>query len=398
MTDLREHLSRLLAPAQPGDEIAAGLILRDVSTEGGLRAKLGLDGGTVDVELAPVADATPHAARTKRFLLSYRTGEKSRPVEPDVGLRACDAVAALVASNEDRVVSSLESEARAVRESSEGGLRIRHVQVSRALDSSGTPADPYYLLNPYVGCLIGCRFCYAQAGVGLLRRLQGLAEVPWGSYVDVRVNLHQILARELDELDPLPVKFCPIVSDPYQAVERKERITRRCLEVMAQARRPFPPLVLTRSAAIVEDAPLLASIDGAWAGVSLPTIDDEVRRHFEPRGAPVQDRLRALQVLKEHGVRTFAIIQPMLPGSPEELADALASRVASVRLDVLYGVQGAEREFSDARWAHATEPEWQQQHLERLTTALAARGIATWPGELPPLSQRAPGAAPLPEV
>lgn len=167
-------------------------------------------------------------------------------------------------------------------------------------------------------------------------------------------------------------------------MERRERVTRRCLEAMADARRPFPPLVLTRSADVMADAALLGSIEGSWAGVSLPTIDDDVRRHFEPRGASVAERLRALEELRRHGVRTFAIVQPMLPGSVEALADALAARVASVRLDVLYGVQGAARDFSDPRFHLATRDEWQREHLARLSAALTARGVALWDGELPP--------------
>ena len=59
--------------------------------------------------------------------------------------------------------------------------------------------------------------------------------MPWGSYVDVRVNLPDVLARELVDAPPWPIKFCPILSDPYQAVESRYEVTRSCLTVLRGA-------------------------------------------------------------------------------------------------------------------------------------------------------------------
>jgi hypothetical protein len=137
-------------------------------------------------------------------------------------------------------------------------------------------------------------------------------------------------------------------------------------------------MVLTRSAAIVEDAALLASMPRAWAGVSLPTIDDAIRRHYEPRGASVEERLAALDALREAGVRTFAIVQPIFPGSLEALADALALRVESVRIDVLYGTYGAD--FS--RHPEVVDPAWQRASADALAALLVSRGVRLWEGEL----------------
>ncbi|MGZ3419686.1 MAG: radical SAM protein, partial [Polyangiales bacterium] len=256
--------------------------------------------------------------------------------------------------------------------------RIREVRGSRLLERAGTPDERYWTLSPYVGCLIGCRFCYAPSRLDPLRRLARLAEAPWGSWVDVRVDAAEVLARELGTLEPWPIKMCPIVSDPYHAIEKKFRVTRQCLEVLRDAP-PRDVLVLTRSATIVEDAALLASIPRAWAGVSLPTIDEDVRRHFEPRGASVNERLETLETLRKAGVRTFAIVQPMFPGSLEALADALAARVESVRIDVLYGTYAAD--FSP--YPHVVDPAWQRAAADELATHLQRRGVLLWHGELP---------------
>jgi DNA repair photolyase len=206
--------------------------------------------------------------------------------------------------------------------------------------------------------------------------------VKWGSWVDVRVDAAEVLARELATLPPWPIKLCPIVSDPYHAIERRYRATRQCLEVLAAAP-PREVFVLTRSALVMDDAALLARMPLARVGISLPTVDDEVRRHFEPRGASVDARLAALADLRSLGVKTFAIVQPMFPGSVTALADAIALRVDSVRIDVLYGTYAAAREFAEPAYAHVADPQWQKDRAEELASELTARGVAIWPGELP---------------
>jgi DNA repair photolyase len=200
----------------------------------------------------------------------------------------------------------------------------------------------------------------------------------------VRTNAPDVLARELEALQPKPIKFCPVVSDPYQAVERRERLTRRCLDTIARASKPWPVLVLTRSTLILDDVDRLAALPIAFAGVSMPTIDDEVRRHFEPRAASIDERLEVLRVLRSAGVRTLAIVQPILAGPLEPLADALAKAVESVSIDVLHGVAGAEADFADPRYAMTREEAWQRDAALRLSELLGERGVVVWTTELPP--------------
>ncbi|HLM76626.1 MAG TPA: radical SAM protein, partial [Polyangiaceae bacterium] len=193
-----------------------------------------------------------------------------------------------------------------------------------------------------------------------------------------------VLSREVSEMPPLPVKFCPIVSDPYHAVEARLGVTRACLIALRDAPSPWPTLVLTRARLVERDADVLAAIPVAFAGASIPTIDDEVRRHFEPRGASIEERLGALRELRRAGVNTFAVVQPILPGSIEELADALAEVISSARVDVLNGVEGAEAEFSDERYAVCRSDAWQMERALMLREMLSARGVQIWEGELPP--------------
>jgi DNA repair photolyase len=390
--DLDRHILALVAPAGIGDEVVPGARLVGASSELGPRLTFECRGEEIHVEVAPISSSRPSAARSSRLMFSYRAGTAEAQVDPAVGLALCRAIAKVAAPREARVLDELARAAAAAVASTEGNTRIREVRVDRLLEPAGSLSGRFYTLSPYVGCLIGCRFCYAQSRVGIVRDLTALPPVPWGSYVDVRVNAPEVLERELARLPVRPIKFCPIVSDPYQAVERRYGITRRCLEAIRDACSPRPTLVLTRSRLLERDVDLLASIPGARGGVSIPTIDDAVRAHFEPRGASVAERLDLLRAVRREGVSTFAVVQPLLPGSIEALADALAGTVSSVSIDVLHGVEGAGAEFQAPQYAYAASDAWQAERAAELAAALAARSVAVWHGELPP-DLRGAGAA-----
>ena len=365
----------LLAPLASGDELAPGVTLVGVSTEVGFWLTLALPEGVLSVEIAPLGEGK-YATRTARHGISYRAEGGRNPIDPGRGRALCQLVAAHVARNEAQVSPIVIAEHDAAR--------VREVRVTELLEAAGQGAERFLKLSPYAGCLIGCRYCYAQRPMATLRRMEGLPEVPWGSYVDVRINAPEVLARELDRLEPVPLKFCPILSDPYQAVEARYGLTRACLQQIAAARSVWPTLLLTRSKLVTRDVDLLASLPAVWVGASIPTIEDEVRAHFEPRAASIEERLASLAVLRRAGVRTFAVVQPLLPGSVEALADALAATVSSVSIDVLRGEERATEDFDDARYRESRAEAWQAERASALAAALAARSVPVWAGELPP--------------
>jgi DNA repair photolyase len=378
--DLRAHVLELLAPLTPGGELVPGARWLGVSTEVGIWLSFEVRGAPVQVEVALLGEGR-FAATTSRFAISYRSEGERNPIDPRVGMELCRSVAERVAQNEERVTELL---ARAVKEAPAGHKRIREVRVESLLEPASHGAERFYKLSPYVGCLIGCRYCYAQTPLRTLRRLEALPDAPWGSYVDARINAAEVLSLELARLPPRPIKFCPILSDPYQAVEARYRVTRACLEAIRDAKEVWPTLVLTRGKLVTRDADLFASLGAAWVGASIPTADDEVRRHFEPRAASIPERLAALVALRAAGARTFAVVQPILPGSIEALADRLAETVSSVSIDVLRGEEQAGADFDDPRYSLSRSDEWQRARAAELASALASRGIPTWPGELPP--------------
>ena len=141
---------------------------------------------------------------------------------------------------------------------------------------------------------------------------------------------------------------------------------------------------MTRSTLVLRDIDILRDIPHAWVGASIPTLDDSVRKHFEPRAASIPERLDMLRTFKEAGIKGCVVVQPMLPGDPEALAGALAEVVDSVSIGVLRGEMGAEKDFADPRFAHARGEEWQRSAAFALRDALVARGVDVWVSELPP--------------
>jgi DNA repair photolyase len=385
--DPRSLLLALLSPHELGDTIAEGVVLLGASAELGLRWTLEIDGERVHVEAAPAELGRPFAVATRRLHLGYRLPPAQRGVRAaeERGLRACRVVAERVAANESSVLPPLGPGAAEAPRDAEASAearprRVRETRGETLLELGGRGDRRFYTLSPYVGCLVGCRFCYAQSRLAIARRFAGLPEVPWGSWVDVRVDAPEVLAHETASLEPLPVKLCPIVSDPYQAVEARYGVVRRCLEVLRDAGW-HRVLVLTRTTLVRRDVDVLAAMPGAIAGVSLPTVDDAVRARFEPRGASVAERLETLGALRAAGVSTLAVVQPMLPGDPVALADAIAASCDHASLDVLYGEEGAAADF-DAHPEARTE-RWQRARRDTLEVLLRARGVPLFRDDLP---------------
>jgi hypothetical protein len=169
MVDLGAHLLRLVAPLQPGDALDSpdpevrGWTLVGASTELGLRLSFAPAHAPthpyLHVELVPATSPRRFAIATARLHLSYRSPSAAR-VPSAVGLRVCEAVAERVRANEGPVLDAL---AAAIDDEAATGPRIREVTVDRLLEPAGDPSAPFHTLSPYVGCLVGCRFCYAQS-------------------------------------------------------------------------------------------------------------------------------------------------------------------------------------------------------------------------------------------
>ncbi len=200
-------------------------------------------------------------------------------------------------------------------------MLIQEIQAKSILNASKIYP---YVFNPYTGCQHNCRYCYAH----FMRRFSGHKE-PWGQFVDVKINAPDLLRRQISRKKPDTV-WISGVCDPYQPLEGKYRLTRQCLEILAE--HGWPVVIQTRSPLVTRDLDIITRAANFEVGFSVTTADDRVRALFEPGAPPIQARIRALDELHQAGVKTFAMIAPMLPGA-EDLAASLAGKVDAVILD-----------------------------------------------------------------
>jgi len=181
-----------------------------------------------------------------------------------------------------------------------------------------------YTVNPYVGCEHGCTYCYAR----FMKRYTGHKEA-WGEFVDVKVNATSLLQRELKKKRVGRVWISGI-SDPYQPLEKKYELTRGCLEILSK--HGWPVTVQTKSPLVLRDMGSLRKFEQIEVGLTITTADENVRKIFEPNSPPIKQRIEALEKLHSIGVKTFAMIAPMLPKA-EGLVAQLRGKVDYVLID-----------------------------------------------------------------
>ena len=181
-----------------------------------------------------------------------------------------------------------------------------------------------YVLNPYIGCQHGCSYCYAR----FMKRFSKHKEA-WGDFVDIKIIAAELLPEEVNKKKKGNV-WISGVCDPYQPLEEKYKITRQCLEVLQ--RYHWPVIIQTRSPLVLRDMDILKKSKNIEVGFSIGTADDEIRKLFEPLAPAIEDRIKSLDKLHKAGIKTYAMIAPILP-SAEPLPEKLAGKVDYILVD-----------------------------------------------------------------
>ncbi|MFN8588243.1 MAG: radical SAM protein [Candidatus Eisenbacteria bacterium] len=170
-----------------------------------------------------------------------------------------------------------------------------------------------WTLNPYMGCAHRCTFCYVRA---FERRADRPSGERYGLRIRVKPNIAEVLRRELAR--PSWTRASVVLgaaTDPYQPIEGSRRLTRACLEVLAERHNPFG--IITRGPLVVRDLDLLqlaSSRARVAVDVSIPALEPELWRVTEPGTAPPEARLRAVRRLADAGIRVRVALAPLLPG------------------------------------------------------------------------------------
>ena len=168
-------------------------------------------------------------------------------------------------------------------------------------------------LNPYRGCEHGCIYCYARPTHEYLGFSAGL---DFESKIIVKTSAPELLRAELESPRWKPqVLVMSGVTDPYQPVEKKLRVTRGCLEVLAKFRNPVA--IITKNRLVMRDVDLLrelAACNAVAVNISVTSLDPNLQRVLEPRTSSPQARLDAIRQLSAAGIPTGVMVAPIIPG------------------------------------------------------------------------------------
>jgi DNA repair photolyase len=168
-------------------------------------------------------------------------------------------------------------------------------------------------VNPYRGCEHGCIYCYARPTHEYLGFSAGL---DFESKIMVKMDAPELLKLELESPRWKPqVLVMSGVTDPYQPIERRLRITRGCLEVLAQFRNPVA--IITKNRLVTRDLDLLGELathNAAAVNISVTSLDSKLQRVLEPRTSLPEVRLEAISQLRAAGIPAGVMVAPIIPG------------------------------------------------------------------------------------
>jgi DNA repair photolyase len=242
------------------------------------------------------------------------------------------------------------------------GMKITEIKAKNILSRSQVYD---YALNPYVGCGHNCVYCYAR----FMKRFTGHKE-RWGEFVDVKINAPDLLAAEVKKKKMGRV-WISGVCDPYQPLEKRYMITKKCLDILVE--KGWPITVQTKSPLVLRDIGILKRANDVEVGFTITTADEKIRRIFEPGAPPSGKRIQALADLHSNGIRTFAMIAPILPGVMG-LVEALRGKVENVLIDRLnYHYADATYKNHGMQWA--MEDGFFSQKAEELRKGFEREGI-----------------------
>lgn len=177
---------------------------------------------------------------------------------------------------------------------------LKEIKTADYLTKSNLPASDY-VINPYVGCTHGCKYCYAS----FMKRFTGHNE-QWGSFIDVKMCDKKI---NLDKIKGKTV-FLSSVTDCYNQYEEKYEITRKILEQLLET--DCVVNISTKSKLILRDIDLLKRLKHLKVSISINTTDESFKNDMD-NASSIADRVNTIKELKENGIYTVLFISPIFP-------------------------------------------------------------------------------------
>lgn len=179
-------------------------------------------------------------------------------------------------------------------------MLVKEIKVNDYLTKSNLPASDY-VINPYVGCSHGCKYCYAS----FMKRFTGHTE-DWGTFIDVKrcdkkINLNKISKKSV---------FLSSVTDCYNQLEEKYKLTRHILEQIVDSDCYLS--ISTKSKLILRDIDLLKQIKNLSVSMSINTLDENFRNDMD-NASTIEERLNTLRELHDNGIYTVLFMSPIFP-------------------------------------------------------------------------------------
>lgn len=260
-----------------------------------------------------------------------------------------------------RVTEAEDYEALSQEQDVTGGIQRKtcvHKDGSKSIISTNDSPDVGMeaSVNPYRGCEHGCIYCFARPTHEYLGLSAG---VDFETQIFAKYDAPALLAQKLSSKSWQPkVLMLSGVTDCYQPIERKMKITRACLEILDDFRNPAS--IVTKNHLVTRDVDVFSQMN-EWRGIgvliSITTLDGNLARTMEPRASQPYMRLKAVETLAKHNIPVGVMIGPVLPGLTDHeipailksAADAGAQRAHYTMLRLPYGVKDL---FQTWLWDH----------------------------------------------
>jgi DNA repair photolyase len=230
-------------------------------------------------------------------------------------------------------------------------------------------------LNPYRGCEHGCAYCYARPYHEFLGWSSGL---DFETRIMVKLRAPALLRAELAAPRWRPETIgMSGVTDCYQPAERRFRLTRGCLEVLAAFRQPVS--IVTKNFLVTRDCDLLkelARFEAVQVSLSVTTLDPALAAKLEPRAAAPARRLQAVGLLASAGVPVNVLVAPVIPGlTDHEIPAILAAAAGQGARTAAYEILRLPHAVKDVflAWLDAHEPAKKERVLARLRALKGGR-------------------------
>ena len=214
------------------------------------------------------------------------------------------------------------SEDEAIERAAKRPKTVIHIEQARTIISHNESPDIRFTqsINPYRGCEHGCIYCYARPTHSYLNLSPGL---DFETQLFAKRNAAELLRKELGKRGYVPSAInLGANTDPYQPIEKTERITRGIIEVLAECNHPLT--IVTKNALICRDIDLLAPLAAknfVNVFISISQLDNELTRILEPRASTPATRLRAVRELADAGIPTSVLVAPIIPFINDEFIE-----------------------------------------------------------------------------